>query len=262
MEINEWDVSAIGNGFTPPDGAPTNTVKLGQVDNIIRELMAVLARWNHDVETSVLSTGSVNAYSVELARDIASLYDGFTFMWKTHTNNTGATTLSVNGFSAKPVVDRNGRVLSSGTLVGQPVLTLYSASLDSYIVNVSIEAHPPIGSKLLFPQASTPAGWSLNTTVNDAMIMVSSSSGGVEGGSWTISGLSVLGHTLTINEIPPHHHGGAPGQAAGAGGGSAYYNRNGVTEDTGGGDAHSHGLSADGNWRPKYLTVIKCTRAS
>lgn len=118
----------------------------------------------------------------------------------------------------------------------------------------------PQGTAMVFAQAAAPTGWTKVTSQNDRMLRVVSGTGGGTGGSWTISGVTVDGHALTIQEMPVHHHGGAPGQAAGQGGGSAYYNRNGQTEDTGGGQAHTHGLTADGSWRPAYQNVIVCTR--
>jgi len=64
----------------------------------------------------------------------------------------------------------------------------------------------PSGSRMLFYQASAPSGWSQITSVNDRVIRVVSTSGGGTGGSWTISGLSVLDHVLTVNEMPGHSH--------------------------------------------------------
>jgi len=172
----------------------------------------------------------------------------------------------------------------------------------------------PSGSRMLFYQASAPSGWSQITSVNDRVIRVVSTSGGGTGGSWTISGLSVLDHVLTVNEMPGHSHtmqsagshshsgstntaglhshnittydagnngSGFPpaggtfdsagtGESAGSGHidnagshshslsiNSAGSHTHGINS-TGGGNAHGHGLSADGDWRPSYADVIVC----
>jgi hypothetical protein len=65
----------------------------------------------------------------------------------------------------------------------------------------------PNGTRMLFYQSSAPTGWNQITSVNDRVIRVVSGSGGSTGGSWSISGLNVLGHTLSVSEMPSHNHG-------------------------------------------------------
>ena len=65
----------------------------------------------------------------------------------------------------------------------------------------------PNGTRMLFYQSSAPTGWNQITSVNDRVIRVVSGSGGSTGGSWSISGLNVLGHTLSVSEMPSHDHG-------------------------------------------------------
>ena len=65
----------------------------------------------------------------------------------------------------------------------------------------------PAGTRMIFYQASAPTGWTKVTTVNDRVLRVVSGDGGGTGGNWQISGITVDGHTLTINEIPGHTHG-------------------------------------------------------
>jgi hypothetical protein len=62
------------------------------------------------------------------------------------------------------------------------------------------------GTKLLFPQASAPVGWTLNTDVTDSVLRVVDSAGGGTGGSWTISG---LGGTAAshVHSGSSHQHG-------------------------------------------------------
>lgn len=50
----------------------------------------------------------------------------------------------------------------------------------------------PSGTKLLFPQATVPTGWTQDADVTDVLPrVVSGAGGGATGGSWTISGCSV-----------------------------------------------------------------------
>jgi hypothetical protein len=132
----------------------------------------------------------------------------------------------------------------------------------------------PTGTKLLFPQAAAPTGWTLDSDVNDAVLRVNSVSGAGQGGSWTISGISVNNHTLTIDEIPSHSHSvsiGYYGLEVNQGSFSGFFNRSGPNGPTttgisvasaGGSGAHTHGLTIGSTWRPKYLDVIKCSKAA
>lgn len=70
------------------------------------------------------------------------------------------------------------------------------------------------GTKMVFYQASPPTGWTQDTAVNDRVLRVVSGSGGTTGGSWTISGVTVDGHALSVSEMPAHDHGGASGSTS------------------------------------------------
>jgi hypothetical protein len=123
----------------------------------------------------------------------------------------------------------------------------------------------PSGSKMLFIQDTVPTGWTLDVSANDKVIRVVNveASGGVTGGSWTISGVTVDGHQLSILEMPSHTHGldfqfdtigFSTGWAFRAEPGSS------STNPSGGNLEHSHGVSSDGTWRPSYINAIICIK--
>lgn len=145
----------------------------------------------------------------------------------------------------------------------------------------------PKGARMVFYQAAAPTGWTQVTTVNDRVLRVVSGSGGGSGGAWSIAGLSastsisVQGHALTEDQIPPHAHWGGDNNFTAAGrtakkgvaggvrvtGGAADHDMwSFQTERTGGGQPHAHGASAStsvshsGSWRPAYIDVIVCER--
>ena len=64
-----------------------------------------------------LSTGSANAYEVALDPGAASLDVGLWFSFKAHAANTAATTVSVNGLTAKALTLSNGEAMRGGEIV-------------------------------------------------------------------------------------------------------------------------------------------------
>lgn len=137
----------------------------------------------------------------------------------------------------------------------------------------------PKGTAMLFPSPTAPAGWTQDTSVNDRVLrVVSGTSGGGVGGSWTISGLNVHGHTLTISQIPSHNHGGGNHRHHMSSGGRGVSGSNDYTGHDlaqsglytdysgniisyqGGNGSHDHGISHNGAWRPAYLDVITATK--
>lgn len=120
----------------------------------------------------------------------------------------------------------------------------------------------PAESKMLFLQAAAPTGWTQDTELNDRVLRLVDGAGGGAGGDWAVSGVSVAGHVLTVEEIPAHAHGG--GASSGPffqyGSGAQQATSAASTGIAGGGLAHDHDLDIDGNWRPAYADVIACVK--
>lgn len=118
-------------------------------------------------------------------------------------------------------------------------------------------------TRVVFKMEAPPAGWTLDTTPADR-VLIFALSGNTGGGSWTISGLTVQPHQLTIDEMPNHQHGNGGAttkNASFAGGGSpvAWAGAAQNTDFVGNNVAHSHNITHDSNWRPLYATVIAAT---
>lgn len=150
----------------------------------------------------------------------------------------------------------------------------------------------PQNSKAVFYQANAPTGWTKVTTHNNKALRVVSGTGGGYGsggtagpggqpfstifptsvrpisGSVTAAG-TVLGTTLTIQQIPGHTHNagsqvnvspGSPGI-----GGRAVNAQAPATSSTGGGGSHTHPFSGNSSpysgtidMRVQYIDVIIC----
>ena len=118
------------------------------------------------------------------------------------------------------------------------------------------------GTNMVFNQAAAPTGWTQDASINDRVLRFVSGSGAVDGGSWTISGISVDGHVLTQAQLPSTDL--EPTVARPTGGGVFVINAGGGGGQTkvqlGGSDqAHSHGLTIGSSWRPAYRDVIAAT---
>jgi hypothetical protein len=110
------------------------------------------------------------------------------------------------------------------------------------VTDLGLEA----GTRMVFYQASAPTGWTAVGSLNDRVLRVNNSTAGNTSGSWTVSGFTVAGHSLTTAQLPSHSHSGSSGSA----GSHNHGGTNGSgTLNTNGGGSHNHGGST-GNRSP------------
>ena len=135
--------------------------------------------------------------------------------------------------------------------------------LGGVVKTLNDQAEFSSGERMIFDQAAAPTGWTRDAVVDDRVIRIVSGAR-VDGGSWTISGLTVDSHVLTTAQMPSHLHAylgslrlAGPGGAFEAGFGTTE-SRN--TESTGGGAGHVHGLTAGSAWRPLHRDMILCEK--
>lgn len=145
-------------------------------------------------------------------------------------------------------------------------------SATSRITTLENNLIAPTNTRMLFHQASAPAGWTIDATLNDYMLRVVNAAGGGSGGvnspiyiNWDHSH-TVGGHVLTIDEIPSHNHDTAGGydqifravSGVGTPGGFTGAVYQGATMTAvGGGLSHDHTLSLTNFlWFPQYTDVI------
>ncbi len=154
----------------------------------------------------------------------------------------------------------------------------------------------PIGTRMVFYQASAPTGWAQVTGINDRVLRFVDGNGGGLGGSWTISGLSTNSTGAHSHPIGSHSHSlsnhqhelpfsvqdwlwwedGSPFGYGSSGGHFQYEIRDGggsgkprsLTSATGAGTTgaasgdtasagdHAHSVNHNGAWRPAYADCI------
>lgn len=138
--------------------------------------------------------------------------------------------------------------------------------LETRITELNGQLDAFAGNKMLFVQASIPAGWIQDTTRTDRLLrIVDDGTGGTNGGNWTISGIAVDGHALTFDEMPAHTHSipltasGVPTASGVAGGFSGGQGGSDTSSGAGSNHTHTHSLTIGSGWRPLYQNAIVCT---
>lgn len=104
-------------------------------------------------------TGAANAYAVALTPPIAAHVEGMPLYFKAAHDNTGASTLAVDGMATKAIIMPDGSVLSPGAIkTGQAVICVYTGA--AYML-ASLITFPtvPVGTIIHTVQSSAPAGF-------------------------------------------------------------------------------------------------------
>lgn len=129
----------------------------------------------------------------------------------------------------------------------------------------------PIGTAMLFIQASAPVGWTKSTSYNDYALRIVSGSGGSTGGSvaftTAFANTNVGATTLSTSQLAAHAHQISPSTAG------TFYNTFTIltsslftsglgtgslagTNNTGGGNSHTHSVTL----AVQYIDAIICTK--
>jgi hypothetical protein len=213
----------------------------------------------------------------------------------TPTASTDATTVGAVNTVLTSYLPKAGGTMSGAINMGTtnkitnmatPTLSA-DAATKAYVDTVAGGAGIPSTTRMLFAQASPPAGWTQVTTYNNyAMRIVSGGGGGTGGsvgfttafasqtpsGSVSVSG-TVGGTALTEAQLPSHSHnafgngfvctGNSPGTVLNAVGSGAAFNYVFDTGSTGSGQTHTHGFTGSGsftgsaiNLAVQYLDII------
>jgi hypothetical protein len=198
---------------------------------------------------------------------------------------------ALNGY-AIPIIANEAELNSLDGLdvTTWPVLEDRLVDIETKISNLEGELSAPQGTKMLFPQATAPNGWTQDTSENDRMLrIVSGGTGGSVGGtdspilmdkvpSHTHGAGSLVTGNMSANATHSHNvnlfmaqscacstgcYGGYPQNSCNPNCGT--YNNFGNTDSAS--VQHTHAISgstaANGsaaNWTPKYTDVIVCSK--
>lgn len=126
-EINDLSQTDANNA-NPTYGFPENMAP-SAVNNNLRALEGILARWRVDLEGGLTSIGSANAIIVSSARTITSYYDGLMLSFTATLANTASPTLNVDSQGAR-YISKNGdqTLVANDIRAGQRVIVSYDSS--------------------------------------------------------------------------------------------------------------------------------------
>lgn len=277
VDVKDFDPVATNNNSAAPNGAPEGWAP-SQVNDVQREVMAALARWYKDISAVHTTTGAADDYVITTDQTFSAYTAGMVFGFVAHQTNTGTSTFTVSGLASKTIVNPDGSVLDAGEItVNRSYIVIYQASDDNFvIVNPSVNFSAPpsdfdSGDRVIAVQSTAPTGW---TKVTDAafdnaalrLFTGTPSNGGSVGFSTVFvnnrttsaagshnHGGSVGGHALTTAEMPSHDHNvryaghwstNAPGNLGGT---SASTSNTTSTQNAGGNQPHTHGISLSGS---------------
>lgn len=126
-EISDLTIVDASNIARFPENQAPSTVNNGA-----RALEGIIARWNKDLNASVLTTGTSTAYVYAANQTVAAYYDGLMLGVDFHTTTGAAPTINVDTLGAKALVWPDGTALVAGdvTTAGKAMIVYDGTSFQ------------------------------------------------------------------------------------------------------------------------------------
>lgn len=122
LETSSWSETAASNNTATPNGWPEGMLP-SDVNNCARENMAALKRdWNRSHPT--ITSGGTNTITLTYTTAPTAYVLGQTYSFIAGGNNSGATTLNVNGLGAKAVTKNGTTALAGGEILSGAIVTV------------------------------------------------------------------------------------------------------------------------------------------
>lgn len=129
--ISSWSATAASNNSAPPNGAPEGMAP-STVNDVMRENMAAVSKWYSALQGALVTTGSGNAYVLSTGSSHASLAVIGLVVFRANHTNSGASTIAVDGLTAKNLYF-SGVALASGQITsGQTYAAAYNSANDVF----------------------------------------------------------------------------------------------------------------------------------
>lgn len=177
VSILDWSTTAGDNGSADSGINFAEFQNPNTVNDSARQLMARIKSWILDTGKPHTTTGATaNTYEVTIDSAVDALADGLTFYVLPHQTNTGAATLKLGAFAAKPWRPKPGTdFVANDVLANVPTMVRYHLAGDQFISdNTGYHVHSlipgllstyalnnliPVGAVMPYPIDTVPAGW-------------------------------------------------------------------------------------------------------
>lgn len=175
-EIYDWDIVAANNNSAPPDGAPEN-MNYQEVNDTMREMMAVVARFVTSIRGATPTAGSSNAYTLVSGLTIGAYEAGQIFSFIADRTSTGSVTLNVDGLGASNLVDSTGVQCGSGDIESGSVYAVVRRASDFQLLGTFTRSGILALSQITFNKAYTTGGSSNAYTVTTGFSLAALTTG-------------------------------------------------------------------------------------
>jgi microcystin-dependent protein len=232
--VVSWSQTAATNATADANVDWAEGMAPSAVNNSARAEMASVAKWRDDLNGSLSTGGSANAYTLTTNQTFASLTNGLMVCFVASFTNTGTCTLNVDGLGASPLRIAGSVEAPAGSVVANAVyFATYRSASNQWIIVNGVSAIPA-GSVIAYGGATAPNGWllcdgsAISRTTYAALFAAVSTTYGAGDGSTTFNVPDLRGRVIagqddmggsSANRLT-NQTGGLDGDTLGATGGS------------------------------------------
>jgi microcystin-dependent protein len=189
--VTSWSTTAATNATADADVNWAEGMAPSAVNNSARAEMASVAKWRDDLNGSLSTGGSANAYTLTTNQTFASLTNGLMVCFVASFTNTTTCTLNVDGLGAVPLRIAGAVECPAGSVVsGAAYFATYRSASNQWVIVNGVSA-TPAGSIIAYAGTTAPNGWLLcdgsavSRTTYAGLFAVVSTTYGVGDGSTT-----------------------------------------------------------------------------
>jgi microcystin-dependent protein len=200
MPFYLWSETPNNNGTADPTINMAEGMAPSAINDGIRAAMARVREYGNDIAGAIVTSGTSTSYTVSSNQvfDTLAHLNGQVIAFSPHATNTGTTTLSVDGLTAKPLRSAPSVELLAGTIIqGTPYVAIYNNTDGAFYLQGFFGNSPssiPVGGTVIWWTSGLPSsswtwcnGGAINRTVYAQLFGQLGTTFGVGDGSTTFN---------------------------------------------------------------------------